>query len=80
MIHILVQQSHIFLYLRVVFPAVLSRYLSEKECQDVILLPLYKGSRQCIFSLYRCLCDGLYLHFSDILAKSISYIHDYTFN
>lgn len=58
MIHILVQQRHIFSYLQVTFFDVLIRYLSEKECQDVILLPLYRGSRQCIFSLYRCLYDG----------------------
>ncbi len=52
MIHILVQQRHIFSYLRVAFPDVLIRYLSEKECQDLILLGLYKGSEQCIFNLY----------------------------
>lgn len=52
MISILVQQRHIFSYLQVAFPAVLIRYLSEKECKDVILLGLYKGSRQCIFNLH----------------------------
>lgn len=51
-INIFCKIKYIFLYLQVAFPAVLIRYLSEKECKDVILLSLYKGFGQCIFNLH----------------------------